>query len=84
MSRISDQEVEATLAKIVELLKAGPRSPGELAREVGVTTRTIHRYLTRIVERGFDLRPEVGRPSKYRITEATTIPVVGIRPKKTW
>ena len=89
MSRISDQEVEVTLAKIVELLKAGPRSPGELAKELGVTTRTVHRYLSRIAERGFDLRPEIGRPSRYRITDASTLPSSTAnplykKPKKTW
>lgn len=60
---------------VLELLQSHPRLPGpELARRVGVDTRTLRRYIAHLLELGVPVQAERGRDGGYGLRPGHKLP----------
>lgn len=57
--------------QLINLLRAGERNVGELARECGCTTANVSKHLTLLAQQGMVARESRGTSVYYRIADDT-------------
>lgn len=65
--RLTPAQLEARRLEAVRLLRAGKRKPAAIARELGVSRQSVHRWqqaMARAGRAGLQRRPHTGRPPK--------------------
>lgn len=89
--RISDEMLDSRLRVLKTWLKRGAWTPKELAEKLGVTDRSIFRYLQTLNDReNGAVRRLVGRPARYTmraLSEPKSTPPATPPPRsksKTW